>query len=57
MPRRKFTNTETMFTSMSLEVQLKNVESCIQKQEEGSAGLRYLLSERDIILAKLEALR
>ena len=57
MPRRKFTNTETIFTAMSLEQQLRNVESCIPKQEEGSAGLRYLLAERNILLAKLEALR
>ena len=57
MRRIHFTNTETMFTAMSLEQQLANVESCIRKQEEGSAGLHYLLSERDILLAKLEALQ
>lgn len=57
MRRTRFTNTETMFTAMSLEQQLQNVDNCIYKQEEGSAAMRYLLSEREIILAKLEALK
>jgi len=57
MPRRKFTNTESHYESMSLSIQLENVLACIQKHPEGSQERRYLEAERDIIEAKLGALQ
>jgi hypothetical protein len=57
MPRRKFTNTESHYESMSLLIQLENVLACIQKHPEGSHERRYLEAERDIIQAKLGGLQ
>ena len=56
MPRTKFTNTETHYESLSLQVQLENVLACLQKHPEGSPDRRYLEAERDILEDRLEGL-
>jgi hypothetical protein len=57
MARRKFSNTESHYESMSLTIQLENVLACIPKHPEGSKERSYLEAERDILEAKLGALR
>ena len=54
MARTKLSNSYTHYESMTLEIQLQNVVACLAKQEPGSANERYLVAERDILLAKLE---
>lgn len=57
MSRRKFTNTESQYTCMSLEIQLMNVETALEKHPKGSPEVVYLEKEREVLQARLEALK